>query len=121
MLGIAAGIISVICDGMRWLWLALRSRSAVEAENLFLRRQLALYIGVSSRRTRLLVGESPTEAKRPRPRSVGGIVARKQDDGALRQHTLEGACARHQVATYSERRSSLVKRSFPVAETVDYV
>jgi hypothetical protein len=52
MLGIAAGIISVICDGMRWLWLALRSTSAVEAENLFLRRQLALYIerGVKPRR-----------------------------------------------------------------------
>jgi hypothetical protein len=52
MLGIAAGIISVICDAMRWLWLALRSTSAVEAENLFLRRQLALYIerGVKPRR-----------------------------------------------------------------------
>ncbi|MHB1815317.1 MAG: ISAs1 family transposase [Steroidobacteraceae bacterium] len=48
-------------------------------------------IGVSSRRTRLLVGESPTEAKRPGPRSLGGIVAREQDDGALRQHTLKGA------------------------------
>jgi hypothetical protein len=75
---------------------------------------------VSRQRTRLLVGESPTEVKRPRPRSLGGIVARKQDDGALRQHTLKGACAKHQVATYSERRCSLVTWFFPVAETVDY-
>lgn len=44
MLGIVAGVISVICDGMRWMGLALRSTSALEAENLFLRRQLALYI-----------------------------------------------------------------------------
>jgi hypothetical protein len=49
---IAAGVASLICDGMRWLWLTLRSTSAVEAENLFLRRQLALYIerGVKHRR-----------------------------------------------------------------------
>jgi len=42
----------VVCDGMRWLWLALRSTSAVEAENLFLRRQLVLYIerGLKPRR-----------------------------------------------------------------------
>jgi putative transposase len=52
MLGIAGGVISVFCDGIRWLLLALRSTSAVEAENLFLRRQLALYIerGVKPRR-----------------------------------------------------------------------
>src|SRR6202011_725125 len=49
---IAAGVASLICDGMRWLWLTLRSNSAVEAENLFLRRQLALYMerGVKPRR-----------------------------------------------------------------------
>jgi putative transposase len=37
---------------LRWLWLALQSKSAVEAENLFLRRQLALYVerGVKPRR-----------------------------------------------------------------------
>jgi putative transposase len=52
MLGIVVGVISVICDGMRWVWLAVRSTSAVEAENPFLRRQLALYIerGVKPRR-----------------------------------------------------------------------
>ncbi len=75
-------------------------------------------VGVSSQRTRLLVGESPTE-ERPRPRSLGGIVARKQDGGALRQHTLKGACAKHQVVMCSERRCSLVTRFSPVAETVD--
>jgi hypothetical protein len=52
MLRIAAGVASLICDGVRWLWLTLRSTSAVEAENLFLRRQLALYVerGVKPRR-----------------------------------------------------------------------
>jgi len=52
MLRVVAGVSSVICDGIRWVWLALRSTSALEAENLFLRRQLALYIerGVKPRR-----------------------------------------------------------------------
>jgi hypothetical protein len=52
MLRIVAGLGSLICDGLRWLWLTLRSTSAVEAENLFLRRQLALYLerGVKPRR-----------------------------------------------------------------------
>jgi len=40
-------------------------------------------------RTRLQVGESPTEVKRLRPRSLGGTVAGNQDGGALRQHALK--------------------------------
>jgi putative transposase len=52
MLRIAAGVASLIRDGMRFLWLTLRSTLAIEAENLFLRRQLALYVerGVKPRR-----------------------------------------------------------------------
>ena len=52
MLRIVAAMSSLICDGLRWVWLALRPTSAVEAENLFLRRQLALYVerGVKPRR-----------------------------------------------------------------------
>jgi hypothetical protein len=61
-------------------------------------------------RTHRPVGERPTEAKRLRPRSWGGVVARKQDGGALRQHARKGVCATHQVATCSERRRSLVTR-----------
>ena len=45
-------------------------------------------------------------------------MARKQDDGALRQHAQKGVCATYQVATYSERGCSLVT-SNPVAETVE--
>ena len=47
--GIALGLIE---DGLRWLVLLLRSTEAVRAENLFLRRQLALFIerGVRPRR-----------------------------------------------------------------------
>ena len=44
-------------------------------------------------------------------------MARKQDDGALRQYAQKGVYATHQVATCSERRRSLVTRN-PVAETV---
>ena len=54
------------------------------------------------------------------PRSLEGAVAREQDGEALRQHSLKGGCATHQVVTYSERRRSLVTR-IPVAETVDNV
>jgi hypothetical protein len=52
LLRIVAGVASLICDGLRWLGLTLRSSLAVEAENLFLRRQLALYVerGVTPRR-----------------------------------------------------------------------
>src|SRR4030081_2628800 len=52
MLTIVAGVASVICDGLRWLSLTLRFTSAVAAENLFLRRQLALYVerGIKPRR-----------------------------------------------------------------------
>jgi hypothetical protein len=69
-------------------------------------------IGVSRQRTRVLAGESPAEVKRLRPRSVGGAVARNQNGEALRQDALKGVCAKHQVATTSERRCSLVTR-FP--------
>src|SRR5271165_6555358 len=56
------------------------------------------------------VGESPTEAKRLKPCSWGGVAERKRNDEALRQHARKGVCATHQVATYSERRRSLVTR-----------
>jgi putative transposase len=52
MLRIAACGWALVCDGLRWLWLTMRSTSAVEAQNLFLRRQLALYVerGIKPRR-----------------------------------------------------------------------
>jgi putative transposase len=52
MLRIAACVRALVCDGLRWLWLTMRSTSAVEAQNLFLRRQLALYVerGIKPRR-----------------------------------------------------------------------
>ena len=68
-------------------------------------------IGVSSQGHIRPVGVRPTGAKRLRPRSLGGVVARKQDGGALRQTYSKGVCATHQVATYSERRRSLVTRN----------
>jgi len=67
-------------------------------------------VGVSSQGH---IVQSVRDRPRPKdsgPRSLGGVVARKQDGGALRQHTRKGVCATHQVATYSERRRSLVTR-----------
>ena len=60
------------------------------------------------RRAHNPVGESPTGAKRLKPRSWGGAMAREQDGEALRQVISQGNDARPQAATYSERRSSLV-------------
>jgi putative transposase len=52
MLQAAASVTALICDAIHWLWLTLRPTSTIEAENLFLRRQLALYVerGVKPRR-----------------------------------------------------------------------
>jgi hypothetical protein len=34
----------VIAEALRWVLLAFRSSQSIQAENLFLRRQLALYV-----------------------------------------------------------------------------
>jgi len=52
MLKVSEILIEVVAEALRWLRLAFRSSQAIRAENLFLRRQLALYIerGVKPRR-----------------------------------------------------------------------
>src|SRR6266702_2586014 len=52
MLRVAGILIALVADILRWLRLAFRSSQSIQAENLFLRRQLALYIerGVKPRR-----------------------------------------------------------------------
>jgi putative transposase len=52
MLRVSRIVIELLVDLMRWLLLAFRSSQSIQAENLFLRRQLALYIerGVKPRR-----------------------------------------------------------------------
>ena len=52
MLRILRIVIDLVADLLRWLLLAFRSSQSIQAENLFLRRQLALYIerGVKPRR-----------------------------------------------------------------------
>src|SRR5882724_8279420 len=52
MLKVSEILIEVVAEALRWLRLAFRSSRAIRAENLFLRRQLALYIerGVKPRR-----------------------------------------------------------------------
>ena len=56
-------------------------------------------IGVSSRRTRYLVGASPTEVKRLRPCSLGSAVAGNQGGRAFRQSYSAGGGATYQVVT----------------------
>jgi putative transposase len=52
MLRVAEILIRLVSETLRWLWLSVRSTKSIKAENLFLRRQLALYIerGVKPRR-----------------------------------------------------------------------
>jgi putative transposase len=52
MLRVSGILFDLLTDTLRWLRLAFRSSQSIQAENLFLRRQLALYIerGVKPRR-----------------------------------------------------------------------
>jgi hypothetical protein len=52
MLRVSGILFDLLTDMLRWLRLAFRSSQSIRAENLFLRRQLALYIerGVNPRR-----------------------------------------------------------------------
>jgi hypothetical protein len=52
MLKVSGILIELVAETLRWLRLAFRSSRSIQAENLFLRRQLALYIerGVKPRR-----------------------------------------------------------------------
>jgi putative transposase len=52
MVTLLAVVVRLVEDALRWLVLLCRSTKSLEAENLFLRRQLALYIerGVKPRR-----------------------------------------------------------------------
>jgi hypothetical protein len=56
MLRRAEILIGVVADTFRWLRLSVRSSRSIKAENLLLRRQLALYIerGVKPRRIDLV-------------------------------------------------------------------
>ena len=44
MLKVSGILIELLAEVLRWLRLAFRSSQSIQAENLFLRRQLALYI-----------------------------------------------------------------------------
>ena len=50
---VVEAVILVVSDMLRWLGLAFRSTQSIEAENLFLRRQLALYIERGSKPRRI--------------------------------------------------------------------
>ena len=80
--------------------------------------QAALADGRVQTRTHHPVGESPTEAKRLRPRSWGGAVARKQDGGALRQHARKEYAQRIRLQRTVNADVASLHES-PVAETVD--
>jgi hypothetical protein len=44
MLRVSEILLELAAEALRWLRLAFRSSQSIQAENLFLRRQLALYI-----------------------------------------------------------------------------
>jgi hypothetical protein len=44
MLRVSGILFDLLTNMLRWLRLTFRSRQSIQAENLFLRRQLALYI-----------------------------------------------------------------------------
>jgi putative transposase len=52
MLRLLLILVQLAADAVRWCGLVMRSQRSIEAENLFLRRQLALYVerGVEPRR-----------------------------------------------------------------------
>ena len=100
-------------------WIAT-NRHDLSAEQVAAAYKLRWDIGVSRKGRIIQSVKVRPRLKDSGPRSLEGAVARKQDGKALRQHSLKGGCATHQVVTYSERRRSLVTRT-PVAETVDNV
>ncbi len=63
------------------------------------------------------VGESPTEAKRLRPCSWGGVVARKQDGGAS-DNILRKEYAQHTRLQRAVNADVASSHANPVAETV---
>jgi len=70
-------LLILLGDGMRYLMLRLRSPATLAAENLFLRKQLALYrerrVGLQD--AVVVVGAAGVEAERRR----GALVARPGD------------------------------------------
>jgi len=44
MLRVSGILIKVLAEALRWVLLAFRSSQSIQAENLFLRHQLALYV-----------------------------------------------------------------------------
>ena len=44
MLRVSGILIKVLAEALRWVLLAFRSSQSIQAEKLFLRRQLALYV-----------------------------------------------------------------------------
>jgi putative transposase len=61
MLKVSGILIELVAETLRWLRLAFRVSRLLQAENLFLRRQLALYIerGVKPRRIDSVARGSP--------------------------------------------------------------
>jgi hypothetical protein len=86
-------VVCVQAKDMKEPWCLAASTTMASAKELMTTYGKRWSIGVSSRRARCHVGESPTGAKRLRLRSKGGAVARKQDSGAL-DNILEKECAR---------------------------
>jgi hypothetical protein len=53
MLRFATILLQLTADALRWCGLAFRSKRSIEAENLLLRRQLALHVERGAKRRRV--------------------------------------------------------------------
>jgi putative transposase len=80
MLRVPEILIGLLCETLRWLLLAVRSNRAIKAENLLLRRQLALYIecGVKPRRIDWVTRIGPTLLSRFFNRRDALVVGRPE-------------------------------------------
>ena len=96
----------------------LKTNTALSAEQTALKYKELWQVGASRQGRIIQSVKVRPRLKDSGPRSLEGAVAREQDGEALRQHSLKGGCATHQVATYSERRRSLVTCT-PGAKTGD--
>jgi putative transposase len=90
MLRVAEILIRVVCETLRWLRLSVRSNRSIKAENLFLRRQLALYIerGVKPRRIDVVTRIGLTLLSRCFNWRDALVVVRPATLGAIARHRI---------------------------------
>jgi hypothetical protein len=75
MLRVSEILIGLVCETLRWVRLAVRSNRSIKAENLFLRRQLALYIERGVKPAGRFRGGSPRDVDWLAPSRMETVLA----------------------------------------------